>query len=382
MTCDTPMQPALIPVNDLKRHAATVITDVREALEEVLVSGQYILGQYVNRFELAFADYCGTAHAVGVANGTDALELALRVAGCKAGDDVVTVANAGGYATTAIFHAGANPVYADIAHNTLLMTPELFIEAITPSTKAVIVTHLYGLMADMPALCEVAQKHNIIVIEDCAHAHGAVFEGKKAGSWGDMGCFSFYPTKNLGGVGDAGCIITNNDSFAERLRSLRQYGWQERRYHVPKEMGRNSRMDELQAAVLWRLLPYLDDWNDKRRRIIRRYRGALHAANIHFQHSSDDTNFVAHLCIARTKDRNKLIQFMGQQNIATAIHYPIPDYAQPAVVHRIGNRPVLQNTECAVSEILTLPCFPEMSEEEVNGVIEALQHFYAKVSDE
>ena len=370
------MQSPLVPMNDLKRHTAAIMADIREAVQEVLDSGHYILGPNVTRFEFAFANYCGTAHAVGVANGTDALELALRAAGCGTSDDVVTVANAGGYATTAILHAGATPVYADIDPHTFLITPASFSEVITPATKAVIITHLYGLMADMPALCEIAGRYGIIVIEDCAQAHGATLARRKAGSWGDMGCFSFYPTKNLGGVGDAGCIVTNNDGFTESLCSLRQYGWHDNKYYSPKDIGRNSRMDELQAAVLLRLLPYLDDWNKKRRTIVYRYQAALHSAKICFQQVANDESFVAHLCIARAHDRNKLMRLFQKENIAMSIHYPIPDYAQPAVIKRIGNRPVLPYTERVTSEILTIPCFPEMSEEEINRVIVALQRFY------
>jgi len=366
------LQYASIPLNDLRRHGNTVITDLREAVESVITSGQYILGSWVERFESDFAAYCGVQHAVGVANGTDALELALRAAGCKAGDEIVTVANAGGYATNAILHTGALPVYADIDPHTFLMTAHTFLQAITPVTKAVIVTHLYGLMADMPALCQAAANHGITIIEDCAQAHGASIAGKKAGSWGMFGCFSFYPTKNLGTLGDAGCIVTNDDTLAERLRSLRQYGWKHK-YYLPEEIGRNSRMDELQAAVLVRLLTHLDEWNRKRRQIIHHYRTALNHDGIRFQRIDTDDHFVAHLCVTRVRERTRLMQFLRQEKIASDIHYPIADYAQPAVIRHIGEKASLPATEQILPELLTIPCFPEMTKEETEHVITVIK---------
>ena len=361
--------PLPIPLNDLRRHTDTVKKEIHEAVEKVLTSGQYILGPCVERFEAAFAEYCGVQHTVGVANGTDALELALQALGCQAGDGVVTVANAGGYATTAILHNGAIPEYADIDPHTFLMTPQTLLEALTPVTKAVIVTHLYGLMADMPALCKVAADRGIAVIEDCAQAHGASLAGKKAGSWGALGCFSFYPTKNLGGIGDAGCIITNNATFADHLRALRQYGWQKHKYHALEHIGRNSRMDELQAAVLVQLLPYLDGWNDNRRHVVQRYREALGSCPIVFQHIDTKDSFAAHLAVIRTPDRDALMQALQDEHVATAVHYPVADYAQPAVVRRIGTRTELPNTEQVIQEILSLPCFPEMLDAEVDRII-------------
>jgi len=366
-----------IPLTDIKRRMAAVAPQVQDAVGQVIASGQYLSGVWLERFESAFADYCGVAHAVGVANGTDALELALRASGCMDGDEVVTVANAGGYATTAIFHCGAKPVYADCDPHTFLMTEETFGHAITPTTRAVIVTHLYGLMADMPSIMELAHSRGITVIEDCAQAHGAAINGKKAGSWGTLGCYSFYPTKNLGALGDAGCIITANAAMAARVRSLRQYGWRDEKYYVPQDIGRNSRMDEIQAAVLVSQLPFLDGWNAKRRHIVQRYRDALASQAIRFQQTDGGDQFVAHLCVARVRGRDALLQALAQVQIAAAIHYPLADYDQPAVIARIGKYLPLPHTQAILPEIISFPCFPELSDEEVDRVIIAVQKHIA-----
>lgn len=367
------LQAHSIPLNDLKRHSDAVAMELSKATGAVLSSGQFVLGQQVEAFEEAFARYCAIKHVVSVANGTDALELALRAAGIGPGDEVMTVANAGGYSTTAILHAGAVPVYADIDPSTLLISASTLLQAVTPATKAVIVTHLYGLMADMPSICAMAEKHNILIIEDCAQAHGAAIEGKKAGSWGKMGCFSFYPTKNLGGIGDSGCIITEDGELAGRLRSLRQYGWEKRKYYLPHVLGRNSRMDELQAAVLLNLLPYLDIWNNKRRNIVQRYREALASLGIGFQQVDNQESYCAHLSVVRLKDRERVRSALHAKKITTEIHYPVADYMQPAVIAAIGQNPPLPNTQQVISEILTLPCFPEMTDSEVEYVISAIR---------
>jgi aminotransferase EvaB len=365
----------IVPFNDLKRRDTGLRADIHQAVNQVLNSGQYILGSQVQAFEAAFSAYCGAKHAVGVASGTDALELALYALNCGEGDDIITVANAGGYATTAILHAGANPIFADVSPNHFLITAESFLHAITPKTKAVIVTHLYGLMADMPALCAAAAEHGIPIIEDCAQAHGAAWRGQKAGTWGTMGCFSFYPTKNLGAIGDAGMVITNNKTLAERLQSLRQYGWQGVKYRNSHDVGRNSRMDELQAAILLLLLPHLDRWNEKRRNIVERYRAILAPLGLEFQEINNPQHFVAHLCGVLSDNREALKQALSQKGIATDVHYPVADYAQPAIIKRIGQRAALPATEKIISEVFSLPCFPEMTEEEIDHVITAVKYF-------
>lgn len=342
------------------------------ACEAVVASGQYVLGAQGEAFEVAFAAYCGVAHCAGVANGTEALELAVTAAGCGAGDDIVTVANAGGYASAAILHAGATPVYADIDPLSFVMTAEHFLQARTAATKAVIVTHLYGLMADMPAICEAAGRYGITVIEDCAQAHGASRDGRKAGSWGAMGCFSFYPTKNLGALGDAGCVVTRDAPLAARIKSLRQHGWGEK-YIVPREVGRNSRMDELQAALLLRMLPYLDRWNEVRRNIARRYREAG-ITGVRFQQVGREEGYVAHLCVAFSERREEIMAGLQRAQIGAAVHYPVADYAQPGFRKRMGDVAPLPHTEQALGGIFSLPCFPEMTDDDIEQVIRVLQH--------
>lgn len=369
------MTPPAIPLNDLRRHMAATADAVREAVNGVIASGHYILGPRVERFEKEFAGYCGVAHAVGVGNGTDALELALRACGCGPGDEVVTAANAGGYATAAVLNVGATPAYADIDPRTLVLDAKSFQKAVTPKTKAVIVTHLYGLMADMPDLCALARARGIAVVEDCAQAHGAAIAGRKAGAWGDFGCFSFYPTKNLGALGDAGAVITADAASAGTLRALRQYGWQQAKYHSPHETGRNSRMDEMQAAVLSALLPHLDAWNELRRGAAGRYRAALEGRGVVFQHVDAQERYVAHLCVVRVKQRDRLKEALRQRGIGAELHYPVADYRQPAVIKRIGQRAALPATEMAVAEVLSLPCFPEITAAEIDCVAECVASF-------
>ncbi|MRR13653.1 DegT/DnrJ/EryC1/StrS family aminotransferase, partial [bacterium] len=259
-----------VPFNDPARQVRDLRHELGQALDSVVDSGWFIHGRSHQSFEAAFAEYCGVAACVGVANGTDALEIALRAVGCGPGTEVVTVANAGGYTTTACLAAGATPVFADVDAETLEMSPRALEQVLSPSTKAVVITHLYGQMAEVEALSALARSRGIAVIEDCAQAHGAVRGDKKAGSFGDLACFSFYPTKNLGALGDGGAIVTDNRELAERCTMLRQYGWAGK-YDARIAGGRNSRLDEMQAAVLLVKLPHLDGWNERRRAIAAHY---------------------------------------------------------------------------------------------------------------
>src|SRR3989338_4412087 len=258
-------------INDLNRHTQPIQTALSAAIERVLRSGWFVLGPEVKAFEEEFAGYCGVSHCASLANGTDALELALRALEIGPGKTVLTVANAGMYGTAAILATGALPVYADILPDTLLMdVGDLRRILDRQPVDAVIVTHLYGLLADATEIVRLAHARKIPVIEDCAQAHGAMLRGQKAGSFGDIGCFSFYPTKNLGALGDGGAIVTGRADLAERVRQLRQYGWSSK-YHADLVGGRNSRLDEMQAAVLRVMLPMLDRWNGRRREIAARY---------------------------------------------------------------------------------------------------------------
>lgn len=366
-----------IPVNDLSRHIAPIRERLINAATRVVESGWYVLGPCTARFESAFAAYCGAEHCVSCANGTDALELALRACGAGAGRTVVTVANAGGYSTAAILAAGATPVYVDIHPDTLLMDAALLESAITESTAAVVVTHLYGRMADMPAILKAAG--GAPVIEDCAQAHGARLGGRPAGSWGLLGCFSFYPTKNLGAIGDGGAVVSRDEEMAHRLRELRQYGWRGK-YRTATAGGRNSRLDELQAAMLLEQLPLLDGWNDRRREVANLYTRELGGPNLTPPLPGGE-EYVAHLYVARSVRRDWLRKLLTDQGVSTDVHYPVPDYRQDAWADREWASTSLPRTEAACDEVLTLPCFPEVTDEEARTVIEAVQRAIGRARD-
>lgn len=360
---------ATVPLNDLERHNRPVLRELEEAVRAVLGGGWYILGPRVREFEAAFAAYCGAGECIGVGNGTDALELALRGIGAGPGDQVAAVANAGGYGTAAILAAGAEPLYVDVDPATMLMDPRALAAAITPRTRAVIVTHLYGHMADMPAL--LAAAGGVPVIEDCAQAHGARLEGRHAGTWGAAGCFSFYPTKNLGALGDGGALVVSGGELAGRIRALRQYGWTSK-YTAGIPGGRNSRLDEVQAAVLGVKLPYLEGWNRRRREIAAAYREALAGLDLELPPPCGP-HAVAHLYVVRSSRRDNFREALHAAGIGTDIHYPVPDHRQPFAQGRPWAAARLPETERCCREVLTLPCFPELTDEEVRRVGDAVR---------
>jgi len=354
-----------IPLNDLKRHHAPLANELAAAVNRVLSSGWYILGPEVEAFEREFARYCGVEHAVGVGNGTDALELALRAVGVGPASEVATVANAGMYGTAAILRAGATPLYVDVDRQSMTMSPSSLAAAISPATAAVIVTHLYGQIADMEQLLAIAAQANLPVIEDCAQAHGAARAGRKAGSWGTLGCFSFYPTKNLGAAGDGGAVVTADANLAAKVRALRQYGWTEK-YRSTVAGGSNSRLDEMQAAVLRTLLPHLDGWNARRREIAQLYNRALAGSGVILPDAGDD--YVAHLYVIRSPHRERIRTALAAAGIGTDVHYPVPDHLQESLRGVPFRQTALPVTEACAREVLTLPCFPEMTDEEVGEV--------------
>lgn len=361
----------MIPLNDLSRQDPALQAELLAAAQRVIASGWYILGPEVAAFETQWAAYCGVPHAISVANGTDALKIALRALDIGPDDDVITVANAGMYSTTAIRSCGARPVYAEIDRATLNLTPTGLAEALTPRTRAVIITHLYGRMADMPVLLDIARQAGLKVIEDCAQAHGARLHGRAAGSWGDVGCFSFYPTKNLGALGDGGALVTTQAALADRVRQLRQYGWVHK-YEAHYAGGRNSRLDELQAAFLRVKLPYLDAGNAARQRIAAHYAAQLADLPLTLPAPAGGA-MIYHLYVVQTPHRAQLQAALQARGIASDIHYPTPDYLQP--VHadlglRAGH---LSHTEQACAQVLSLPCFPELTEAEVAEVIRGVR---------
>jgi aminotransferase EvaB len=360
----------MIPINDLSRRIRANQEALTKAATTVFSSGSYILGAEVSKFESLFANYIGTKYCIGVANGSDALKIALTSAGVGVGSRVLTVANAGMYSSNAIYAVGAIPVYIDIDANNMLMDIERLSEFNSSKIDALIVTHLFGLAH--PRIDEIANwctSRSIVLIEDCAQAHGASVNGKKVGSYGDLSCFSFYPTKNLGALGDAGAILTNSPDHRESVASLRQYGWKSK-YHVALKNGVNSRLDELQAAILNHFLPNIDQWNSQRRQIALSYKKQIdNPLVITPIQSSDD--YVAHLYVLRTKNRQGLIDHLSERGIGSDIHYPVPDHKQEPYKN-LHNMVALPVTEQVCEEILTIPCFPELTNDEVDHVANAV----------
>ncbi len=355
-------------INDLRRHYASVSQRIDEALLRVTRSGWYILGRELEAFERLFAGYCDVPHCIGVGNGTDALELALRGLGVCQGTEVITTANAGMYSSTAILAAGATPSYVDVDPASLLLDPQQLQSRIGAKTRAVVATHLYGQLAEIETIVDIASRFGIPVVEDCAQAHGAVRAGRKAGSFGAVGCFSFYPTKNLGAIGDGGALTTRNAELAARLRRLRHYGWGEK-YAVAVGGGKNSRLDELQAAVLSAKMELLDGWNSRRREIAAAYSQNIRQPRITVP-SIRGEEYVAHLYVIQSSHRDSLQRHLSSCAIDTDIHYPIPDHWQTPI-RQMGAEIHLPVTETAARIVLSLPCFPEMIDDEVQRVIDA-----------
>jgi dTDP-3-amino-3,4,6-trideoxy-alpha-D-glucose transaminase len=364
-----------VPFGDLKRQYESIKPELDEATARVLASGWYILGPEVRAFEAEFAAFCGVSHAVGVGNGTEALYLALLALGVGAGDEVITVANAADYEPLTILQAGARPVFVDVDERTFTIEPELLEAAITPRTKAIMPVHLYGRMADMHAIMAVAERHGLPVIEDCAQAHGAQLHGRVAGSIGECGCFSFYPSKNLGALGDGGMITTDNAELAAKLRRLRMYGW-EKRYHTVDPGGINSRLDEIQAALLRAKLRHLANWNTARRRIAQRYNQLLAGTSLLLPDLPSDQSHVFHLYVVQTDQRDRLQNALQQRGIETAIHYPLPAHLQP-VYYGLAEAGSLPVTERLASTVLSLPIYPELTDAEVDAVAAAVREALA-----
>lgn len=348
--------------------------DFLAPIKSVLDSHWYVLGNEVKLFEQEFAAYVGVSHCISVASGSDALELALKGLGVVAGDRVVTVANAGFYGSTAIRAIGALPEYIDVDKQTLTLCPRALESMVENKPAAIIVTHLYGQLANIEEIVAIASAAGVPILEDCAQSHGARRNGKQAGSFGTIACFSFYPTKNLGALGDGGAVVTDDEMLAARVRQLRQYGWAQK-YEVAIPGGRNSRLDEMQAAILRIKLPRLDAWNQERRSIARRYNDAF--ANLDMQlPSSTDDDYVAHLYVVRVANRNDFAAALKEQAISTDIHYPIADHHQPA--YRVDQTRSLEITELACQTVISLPCFPGLTDEEVDRVIEAVTNYLSR----
>jgi dTDP-4-amino-4,6-dideoxygalactose transaminase len=326
------------------------------------------LGDEVRAFEQEFAAYLGVSHCVGAGNGTEALHLALAACGIGRGDQVLTVSHTAVATVAAIDLAGAEPGFVDIDPATYTMDPDLLKNRITSKTKAVIPVHLYGNPAPMQEIQEIAKANGLYVIEDCAQAHGATYQGKRVGSFGDMACFSFYPTKNLGALGDGGAVVTNKSKLAEKVRLLREYGWAER--YVSHSPGWNSRLDEVQAAILRVKLNHLDLDNSKRIRLAKLYDQGLSGTDIALPAVQKDAVHVYHLYVIRTKERGALQAHLRSKNIGAAVHYPLPVHLQPAYEKYAVRLP---NTELAAGEVLSLPMYPELAENQAQFVVDSIK---------
>jgi dTDP-4-amino-4,6-dideoxygalactose transaminase len=358
-----------VPFVDLRAQHAPISRDIDQAIRGVVDRGDFILGAAVERFEAEFAAFIGTRHAIGVGTGFDAIELALRAFGVGPGDEVVTAANTFIATVMAIVAVGARPVLADMDPVTYAIDPAALAAAITPRTRAVIPVHLFGQPADMEAVSAVAERHNLVVIEDAAQAHGARWQGKRAGSLGHAAAFSFYPSKNLGALGDGGMITTDDDEAAASLRLLRNYGQRVKYHHaVP---GTNSRLDTLQAAVLSIKLPHLDGWNAARRRHAGAYAARL-GGRVRTPVAAPGREHVYHLYVIETGERDALQQRLRARQIDTGIHYPVPTHLQDACAalgYKAGDFPA---TEAAAGRMLSLPMFAELTEEQIDYVCDAI----------
>ena len=354
----------------------TYQAEIDAAIQRVLDSGRYMLGPEVEAFEQSFAEYCEAEYAVGVGSGTEALHLALKALDVGSGDEVITVSHTAVATVSAIELAGARPVLVDVHPESYTLAPEALAAALTARTKAIIVVHLYGQAADLEPILEIARSRGVWVIEDCAQAHGATYRGHQVGSYGDLGCFSFYPTKNLGAIGDGGMVVTQDPALAGRVRLLRQYGWRER--YISSVSGWNSRLDELQAAILRVKLRYLDEDNAKRRQWASLYGENFRNSQVIAPPDMSYGQHVYHLYVVRSKQRDRLKRFLADRGIQTAIHYPVPVHLQPAYCC-LGYKPgSLPATEYLAHEILSLPMFPELSEEEVGFVAQSVLEFEAQ----
>tara|TARA_B100000886_G_scaffold257219_1_gene182359 strand:- start:1161 stop:2282 length:1122 start_codon:yes stop_codon:yes gene_type:complete len=330
-----------------------------------LKSNYFVLGPQVQKFEKKFAQYLGAKYCIGVANGSDALEIALKISGIKYGDKVATSANAGMYSTNAILSINATPVFLDVDINTKNLTYSEIIKCAKKNIKAIIVTHLYGLaIREIKKIASFCKKKRIILIEDCAQAHGAIVNNKKVGTFGNISTFSFYPTKNLGAVGDGGAIVTNNKNLAEKAYSFRQYGWNDKgklKYFVKYSGGKNSRLDEIQATILLELLPQLDEMNKMRRKVALKYNRLINHQKVIKPIEKIDKDYVNYLYVIRCKKRDQFKKYLKKFNILTEIHYPLPDYRQ-INLRKAYKKLYLRNTEKLCKEVLTLPCYYGMND--------------------
>jgi len=367
------MSKVFIPVSNPKARFIKRKDELIKATGSVIDKGMYILGDEVSSFEKEFAQYIGANYCVGVGNGTDALAIALRGLGVKSGDEVITVSHSAVATVAAIEMIGAVPVFVDIEMDSRCIDPNKIEKLISPKTKVIIPVHIYGQPAKIKEIKTIALAHNIKVLEDCAQAHGAKVDGKLVGSFGDAAAFSFYPTKNLGAIGDGGAIVTNSTEVFEAVLALRQYGWHQR--YISDISGVNSRLDELQATFLRIKLKELEQDNARRNVIASKYTSAIKGLKLKAPKSHPNNYHAYHLYVVESQKRDELAKFLNLKNIGTALHYPLAIHQQPAYKGRIRGGDNLLNTESLYKNILTIPMYPELSDEEVETIIKALKEW-------
>jgi dTDP-4-amino-4,6-dideoxygalactose transaminase len=360
-----------IPLVGIERQHKEIGTEIETRVLNVLRSGMYVGGPEVDGFELEFATHCGASFGISTNSGTAALHIALLSLGIGPGDEVITVSHTFVATSEAIVAAGATPVFVDIDPVTYCMDPALIEAAITPRTRALLPVHLYGHPADMDAINAIAKAHDLAVIEDACQAHGATYHGKTCGSFGDIACFSFYPSKNLGSAGEGGIAVTSSPELATRMRQLRDHGQTQRYHHAV--LGYNYRLPAIQAAVLRVKLRYLDAWNQRRREFARQYDSLLANVSVGLPSEAPDTTSVYHLYVVRSKDRDGLAEHLNKAGIATGVHYPVPTHLQPPYAAFKGaDLPV---TDAAADEVLSLPLHAQLQPDEVGYVCEQVAAF-------
>jgi len=362
----------MIPMVDLKRQYQNLKAAIDAAIQNVLEDGQFILGPNVAELEKEIAAYHGVSHAVGVASGTDSLLLSLRACGIGAGDEVITTPFTFIATADVISLLHAIPVFADIVTDTFNIDPGKVEEKITSKTKAIIPVHLFGHPADMDPICALAAKYNIRVIEDCAQAFGATYKGKKVGTRGDCGCFSFFPSKNLAGYGDGGMIITGNEEMAKNMRLLRNHGSTIKYHHTT--LGYNSRLDEIQAAIIRVKMKKIEEFNDKRRINADIYRTLIKRDDITLPIELPLCRHVYHQFTIRSKNRHGIMKTLQNENVSSAIYYPVPLHRQEVFTRQNISTENLTNSEICAAEVLSLPMFPELEKEEIEHVSNVINH--------
>lgn len=367
----------MIPIVDLKRQYKQTGAEIEKAVVDVLRSGAYILGPNTKALEQEFASYLGAKHSIGLNSGTDALHLALRALDIGKGDEVITVAFTFVATTESIEIVGATPVFVDIDPDTFNMDVKQIEDKITPRTKAIMPVHLYGQPADMDVIMDIAKRHNLYVIEDCCQAIGAEYKGKKVGTFGDIGAYSFFPTKNLGGMGDGGMAVTNSDYLKDRMLALRNHGGAVRYHH--DEIGVNSRLDEIQSAILRVKMNYIDEWNKMRREVSKRYTELFKGCeDVVTPKELDNTYCVYHQYTIKVPNRDAVQKMLQENGVGAMLYYPIPLHMQKVHAHLGYKMGDLPKTEYNTEHVMSLPMFAELTFEEQKEIVEKVKDAIAK----